>query len=48
MRYIFQKGSDTSKTLLLLHGIGRTEQDLLIVDKEYFHQWDPPSSSTDG
>src|SRR6476620_4427962 len=39
MKHIFQKGSDSAKpTLLLLHGTGGTEQDLLqlaeIVDKE--------------
>ncbi|WP_068677390.1 alpha/beta hydrolase [Oceanobacillus sp. Castelsardo] len=37
MKHIFQKGTDTSKTLLLLHGTGGTEQDLLplaeIIDK---------------
>lgn len=39
MKHLFQKGSDPSKpTLLLLHGTGGTEQDLLpladIVDQE--------------
>ncbi|AXI07832.1 carboxylesterase [Oceanobacillus zhaokaii] len=39
MKHIFQKGTDSTKpTLLLLHGTGGTEQDLLqlaeIVDKE--------------
>ncbi|WP_085993564.1 alpha/beta hydrolase [Oceanobacillus senegalensis] len=29
MKHIFQEGKDTSKTLLLLHGTGGTEQDLL-------------------
>ncbi|MFC4559563.1 alpha/beta hydrolase [Virgibacillus kekensis] len=34
MKHIFQKGNDQSKTLLLLHGTGGTEQDLLPLAKE--------------